>query len=290
MTISALLFRLINIGLMIGIPVFLALRFYRLGGGRFRPIWIGASAFILSQVGHIPFNQFIMLPLLEKGGITPGVSEWGPVVILGVAAGLSAGVFEEITRFLVQKYWLKEDHQEFLPLKYGIGHGGIEAILLGLIALIAFVQVMTLGNEGALSVFDPEQADLIRSQIATYWEIAWYHSLLGAWERISALAFHIGASLLVYKSIVEKNVGWLILAILGHTAVDAMAVVLPSRMSLIAFEGILFVLAAGWLVWAWYIRARDPQLPEQHHESLPNVQIQPPQITTEQIEESRYDE
>jgi uncharacterized membrane protein YhfC len=290
MTIAALLFRLVNIALMIGIPVLLVIRFYRLGEGKFRPIWIGASAFILSQVGHIPFNQFIMLPLLKRGGITPGVSEWGPVLILGVAAGLSAGVFEEVTRFLVQKYWLREDHEEFLPLKYGIGHGGFEAILLGMVALAAFVQVMTLGSEGALSVFDSDQAELISSQIATYWEIPWHHSLLGAWERVSALAFHIGASLLVYKSVVEKNVGWLIIAILGHTAVDAMAVILPSRMSLILFEGILFVIAVGWFVWAWNIRARDPQFPEQREEPLPNVQIQPPDITTEQIEESRYDE
>lgn len=290
MTTISIILRVVNFVLMIGIPVFLAMKIYRRGKAGFRPIWIGAAAFVLSQVGHIPFNQFLMFPLLEKIGISPIPREGFQLIMLGLAAGLSAGLFEEITRYLVLRFWLRKDHQELLPVKYGAGHGGIEAILAGLLALIAFVQVLILGGEGGLAGLDVEQAALVQSQLETYWAIPWQHSLLGAWERVSAMAFHIGASILVYKSIVEKKPLWLIIAVLGHTGLDAFAVVGVSKMDLVLFESILFVFTLAWLRWAWMVRARDPDETEIAQEPLPDLGFRATQITAEQIEESRYDE
>jgi uncharacterized membrane protein YhfC len=290
MTITGLILRLLNASLMLGIPCFLALKLYRRGKGSFRPIWIGAAAFILSQVGHIPFNQFVMLPLLESNGISSLSQEGTPLLILGIAAGLSAGVFEETTRYLVMKFWLKRDHNDFLPVKYGVGHGGVEAVLTGLLVLYAFVQVMALGGDGALSAFDPEQVALIQSQLEAYWAVPWQYSLLGAWERVSAMSFHVGASIMVYKSIREKKPGWLLIALLGHTVFNAFVVILAPKMDLILLEGILFLFAAGWLVWAWLIRVREPDLLDPVQAPLPEVRFKAPQITSDQIEESRYDE
>ncbi len=290
MTIPAVITRLLNAVLMLGIPCFLALKLYRRGKGRFRPIWIGAAAFILSQVGHIPFNQFVMLPLLESNGISSLSQEGTPLLILGIAAGLSAGMFEETTRYLVMKFWLKRDHNDFLPVKYGVGHGGVEAVLTGLLVLYAFVQVMALGGDGALASFDPEQITLIQSQLEAYWAVPWQYSLLGAWERVSAMSFHVGASIMVYKSIREKKPGWLLIALLGHTVFNAFAVILGTKMDLVLLEGILFLFAAGWLVWAWLIRVREPDLLDPVQAPLPEVRFKAPQITSDQIEESRYDE
>jgi uncharacterized membrane protein YhfC len=290
MTISAVILRVINIVLMVGIPVFLAMKLYRRGVSGFRPIWIGAAGFLLSQVGHIPFNQFVMMPILGENGITPGVQSGVSVLILGAAVGLSAGVFEETTRYLILKFWLKKDAGELLPVKYGAGHGGIEAVLAGLLALLALVQVLVLGGEGALAGFDPEQAPLIQSQMETYWAIPWQQALLGAWERISAMSFHIGASILIYKSIHEKNILWYFVALAGHTVLDAYAVIFVSRLDLVLLEAILFVFAAGWLAWAWFIRARDPEGAEADQAPRPETRFRVPQITSQQIEESRYDE
>ncbi len=268
----------------------MALKLYRRGKGSFRPIWIGAAAFILSQVGHIPFNQFVMLPLLEANGISPSGQDGASLLVLGIAAGLSAGIFEEITRYFVMKSWLKGEHNDFLPVKYGVGHGGIEAVLTGLLVLYAFVQVMVLGGEGALSAFDPEQVDLIQSQLEAYWAVPWHYSLLGAWERVSAMSFHVGASIMVYKSIREKKPGWLLIALLGHTVLNAFVVVLAPKLDLVLLEGVLFLFAAGWLAWAWLVRVQEPDLLEPHQSPLPEVRFRTPQITSDQIEESRYDE
>ena len=288
MTIIGMILRILNAGLMIGIPVAVALLIYKRGKSGFRPIWIGAAVFILSQVGHIPFNQFLMVPGLKALGVDVaaqgGISLW----VLGVAAGLSAGVFEEVARYLALKFWLKKDTHTLLPLKYGIGHGGVEALLLGLLALFALIQVVVLSGDSLEALVPPEQIELALSQIETYWAVPWYHSLLGAAERISAMAFHIGASILVYKSVRTKNLLYLIIAVLGHAVLDAVAVVGVRQLDFLLLEGILFIFAAGWLYWAWRIREIDPE----DDLDLPapgQVQISAAQVSTEQIEESRYD-
>jgi uncharacterized membrane protein YhfC len=288
MTILGLILRILNAGLMIGIPVTAALLIYKRGKSGFRPIWIGAAVFILSQVGHIPFNQFLMVPGLRALGVDlaaqGGISLW----VLGVAAGLSAGVFEEIARYFALKFWLKKDAHTLLPLKYGIGHGGVEALLVGGLALTALVQVLVLRGDGVIAALDSEQVALIQSQLQAYWAIPWQQSLLGAWERSSGMMFHVGASILVYKTVRSKKPIYLIAAVLGHTLLDTFAVVAVQQLDLVLMEAILFVFAAGWLYWAWRIREIDPDeglelpVPDQ-------VQISAAQVTTEQIEETRYD-
>ena len=196
MTTLGLIFRTINVILMVGLPILAALLIFRRGQGGFRPIWIGALAFILSQVGHVPFNQFALLPGLERLGVDLTGQAGSSLAFLALGAGLSAGLFEEITRYLVFRYWLKEG-DSLLPVKYGIGHGGVEALLAGLLALFALVQILVLNNNGALAAFPSDTADQIRSQIATYWAVPWGQALLGAWERLSAMLFHVGASLMV---------------------------------------------------------------------------------------------
>jgi uncharacterized membrane protein YhfC len=288
MTTIGLIFRVLNILLMIGIPIAAGLYIYRRGKGGFRPIWIGAAAFVLSQVGHIPFNQFLMLPGIEALGFDPAATSGISLVVLGIAAGLSAGIFEEIARFLVMKYWLKKEVHTLLPLKYGIGHGGIEAVLLGLFALAALIQIYIFSGEGMLDTLPADQVELARSQIEAYLAVPWYLSLLGAWERVSAMAFHVGASILVYKSVRSKNLLWLVIAVIGHTLLNAIAVIGIQKLDYVPLEAALFVFAVAWLIWAWKIREQEP---EDEEDPLPPGQIEIPdgQITQEQLDASRYD-
>ena len=177
-----------------------------------------------------------------------------------------------------------------LPVKYGIGHGGIEAFILGILALIGLIQVIFLAGDGALNSFPPDQALLIREQINLYWDMTWGLSLLGAWERISAMAFHLGASLLVYKAVRQKQSRWLVIAILGHTILDTFAVIAVQKLDFVILESILFVFAAAWLFWSWTQKViEDPEvIPAKHY---PKQLLRSDQhISGEQLEESRYDE
>jgi len=161
-------------------------------------------------------------------------------------------------------------------------------LLVGGLALTALVQVLVLRGDGALAALDSEQVALVQSQIGAYWAVPWYQSLLGAWERTSAMMFHVGASILVYKTVRSKKPIYLIVAVLGHMLLDAFAVIAVQQMDLVLMEAVLFVFAAGWLYWAWRIREIDPE--ESLELPVPDqVQISAAQITTDQIEESRYD-
>jgi uncharacterized membrane protein YhfC len=202
---------------------------------------------------------------------------------------LSAGIFEEAARYLALKFWLKNEAHTLLPLKYGMGHGGIEAFLVGLVTLTALVQVFILRGDGALAALTPDQAALARSQLEAYWAVPWFHSLLGAWERISAVLFHLGASLLVYKTVRTKKAIYLICAVFGHMLLNAFAVISIGQLDFMLMEGLIFVFSSGWLYWAWAIREVEPE--EVRELSVPGqVQYSAPRITPEQLNESRYDE
>ena len=113
--IAALL--LLNFLLMIALPVFLA----RWIQQRYRPGWgfwgMGAATFVLSQVGHIPFNLVV-----QQAGLLPDVSNGvGNLVITAVFLGLSAGVFEEGARTLTYRFWAKEARTWKTGLMLGAG-------------------------------------------------------------------------------------------------------------------------------------------------------------------------
>ena len=79
------------------------------------------------------------------------------------------------------------------------------------------------------------------------------------------------------------------IAIGGHALLDAFAVVALKVLDFILLESILLAFALGWLYWAWRVR-------EQPNEYVPVINLPRETIptagefTTEQLEESRYDE
>ena len=74
----------LNFLLMIGLPIALGVVLARRLKQRWGLFGVGAVTFVLSQVGHIPFNALAFR----------GAQAWPPAVV-ALALGLSAGVFEE---------------------------------------------------------------------------------------------------------------------------------------------------------------------------------------------------
>ncbi len=288
MTGWAIFIRLLNGILMIGIPFAAAILLIRRSKEGFRVVGIGVAGFILSQVGHLPFNQFLLLPGLQRWGVDLTAQAGGSLWALGVAAGLSAGLFEELTRYLIFRFWLRQESGAYVPWKYGIGHGGVEAVLTGGLALFALIQVLALGGEGALAGFPADQAEVIRSQLDTYWSVPWHLSLLGAWERVSALLFHLGASVFVYKAVREKNLLWFLVALLGHAAIDGFAVIAVKQMDLLLIELLIFIFGLIWAIWAWFVRPQGGQK-RTLDPPPPKLNLSARKITREQMEESRYE-
>jgi uncharacterized membrane protein YhfC len=284
--------RLLNALLMIAMPlvlgVYLALKLnvgWRLFG-------IGAVTFIVAQVLHIPFNYWVLNPIIEKLGL--GISQTGvQLVIVAILYGLSAGVFEEVARYIFYRFWLKKDSDRTWSsaVMFGAGHGGVEAIVLGLLGLIAFVQLLVLRDADLSTQVPVDQLELAKMQVETYWALPWYAALMGAIERVAAISFHISASVLVLQVFRRRNLLWLLLAIGWHTLLDAVAVFGMQTWGMYITEALIVSLGALSVVIVFLLRepdsAVDADNPSQREILTIDIETQKPSL--ENLEDSRYD-
>jgi uncharacterized membrane protein YhfC len=210
---------LLMIALPIGLGIFLAERL----GQKWRLFLIGALTFIASQVVHIPVN--IGLTALFAQGMLPQPPEawhlWFNPVVLGLTAGLS----EELARYAVYRWWIRDARTWAQALMFGAGHGGIEAILVGLSVAATYVAFIVLQTPGGLSQVPPEQQPLVAEQLAAYWSQPWPMTLLGAVERVWALCLHLSCAVMVLQVFRRGSLLWLVAAILWHAASNAVALI-----------------------------------------------------------------
>ena len=166
-------------------------------------IW-GALAFVVSQL-------LIRVPILQL--VLPNF-RWFAVMQLypwrnGLFLGLTAGLAEETARWIAARCFLRGKDTLGHGLAFGLGHGGIEAMLLtGPNMIAGAVMVLT----GLTALFPADGASVL---------------VAGA-ERIFAMAFHIGAALLVLHGVrTGRGFRYWALAVALHTVMDAAVVILP---------------------------------------------------------------
>ncbi|MCA9962224.1 MAG: YhfC family intramembrane metalloprotease, partial [Anaerolineales bacterium] len=110
----------VNVCLMLSMPLVLAVWLER----RRQPGWglfgAGALTFILSQVLHIPFNWLVQ----QRFQLLPtDLQVTGNLLLVSLFLGLSAGLFEEIGRYLTYRYWMTDARTWGKGLMLGVGHG-----------------------------------------------------------------------------------------------------------------------------------------------------------------------
>lgn len=231
--------------------VFVVAACYRYVRRRYDARWgvfsAGATGFAASQAVHLPLNA-----LLAAAVTRPLSAHLGPSAQLSLRAlvlGLSAGLCEELTRLVVLRYWKKSARGLGAGLAYGVGHGGLEALLTGFTALSTLLTVRF------SSRVSPAAA-------ARYFQTPFYDPLLAGAERVCAVTFHLCASLLVMLA-VQRGVRWpLALAILWHATTDGVAYYLAQRFGRGVAEGFLggtFFVSLALLAWcARELRAAGP--------------------------------
>ena len=211
--------------LMIGMPLALGaylIRRYRTGRSLFL---VGAVTFIGAQIFHIPFNAYVLNPMLASIGFGAAT---GPGLTLALAAlllGLSAGVFEEGTRWLVYRFWIRKARTWPQGVVFGSGHGGAEALITGMLALATLIQLIALQGQDLASVVPSEQLAAAEVQVQSYWSTPGWVFFLAALERASSLAVQITLAVIVLQAFVRPRGGlWLLAAIGWHALIDAVAV------------------------------------------------------------------
>jgi uncharacterized membrane protein YhfC len=278
--------------LMIAIPVALAILLKR----RFKHSWVlyfsGVLGFILSQVGHIPFNSLITM--LFQRGILPSPPESYTLLFNAIVLGLSAGLWEELVRYGMMRWWIAKPVRTWSKaVFFGSGWGGVEAILLGIVTLYAFVQLTILRTVDLSGVLSAEQWELAQQQIQAYWSTPWGTSLLGAYERLWAIVLQIFFTVLVLQAFTRGRAYWLWLAVAGHAAVDALAVYVMGRWGALPAEGVLTVIGLLALAGIFALRQPDPvEDAEPPPTALPVLDASSlalePTVTAEKLDDSRY--
>jgi uncharacterized membrane protein YhfC len=213
----------LNALLMMAMPILLGLFVAR----RLRASWglyaVGAATFVGSQVVHLPLNAG--LTALFANGILPVPPEGWRLPFNAVVLGLTAGLCEESARFLVYSFWIRSARTWREAVMFGAGHGGAEALLLGALVGLTFLNMLVLQNVDPASLPVPaDQRALAARQISDYWSAPWPATLLGAVERAFTLCFHVCAAVLVLRAVARRNLLWLGAAILLHTGGNASAI------------------------------------------------------------------
>lgn len=212
----------------IGLP-FIAL-LYAIYKKRYIPFGLGILAFVVSQVLlRIPLMQY-----MGQNSASYSLFSITQPVLFAIIIGLSAGVFEELARFVAMKFLMQQrDWQSgFL---FGAGHGGIEAVLFVGISAISLL-------------FSPS----IIASSELY--------LVGGIERLFAMLLHIGLSIIVLQGVVQKRFLYVVIAILIHGLVDALVgifpIYIPADYALIAIEGALALIALAVFIYSLRIKRR----------------------------------
>jgi uncharacterized membrane protein YhfC len=224
---------IVNALLMIALPIGVVLVQRRTRGAAWRLFALGAASFALSQAVHLPLLG--AWQSATRSGALPSFGATADAVVLGLLAALC----EEPARWLVLRFATKERGRD-AALALGAGHGGLEAIMLGVLALVGALNVMALGHATVADLVgsgvSADAAETAIDQVRVALAMPWYDAIGGAVERAIAIPLHVADSVLVTASMRRRQPALFALAVIAHAAADTIAV------------GLVGLHQPGWLV------------------------------------------
>ena len=153
---------------------------------------LGLLSFLVSQI----LTRIPLLGILTKNPKFI-IFQINNALLVGCLIAVSAGVFEEVFRFLFRRFLVREGVKISEPIIFGLGHSLMEIIYI-------FAPVIL---SSGLSVIRP----------------------LGIIERIIATLIHIELSIIIWNGfLVNKKYLYLLLAVLLHSICD---ILIPVAMS-----------------------------------------------------------
>ncbi|MBP5774129.1 MAG: YhfC family intramembrane metalloprotease [Clostridiales bacterium] len=235
--VSTSSFVLMGIGafLSIVVPVVIAIVWCRKKKEPFTTVLIGAAVFMLFAVILEKTIQNALIIPGQMGLPETSVSAFinARPFLLAFLFGLFPGVFEETGILIAFKSVLRKRTQRETSITYGIGHGGVEVVFVIGITLVAYIALGFAINSGeAMKEFEeafkemdqPWMIEQLTGQMKTITGFDLKSLCTILIERVFAVLFHIGASILVFYACRDKKKFWLYpLAIVIHTLVDGIA-------------------------------------------------------------------
>jgi ABC-2 type transport system permease protein len=254
----------ISVFVMIGLPIGAAVFWRR----RFRVPWlyfcIGIVTFLGAQAVHLPLNE-----LLNRIGLLPeGAAAGSQLIQSAVILGLTAGLTEELARTvgyaIVKRARRLED-----GILFGLGHGGIEAMIFGGVFLAASAGALWFVQQGgSLPGASAEQLAILYEQL----DLITQSPLLGlvsVIERILAMTLHVVLSIMVLQAFTRRQWLYVAVAIFYHAAVDAIAVYAANQLDNVwLIEGLVALMVAPGLIWLWRLARQSDMRPSTNRSSF----------------------
>jgi uncharacterized membrane protein YhfC len=224
--------------------------------------------------GALIFFLFQMITRVPLVGYLSGLLQGALIQSLPLqlvwftALVLTAGLFEEVGRYAGYRWLMRNEEKTWSKaVMYGLGHGGIESMLLVGLGMFNILVMVLLPLDQLPAQARPQ----VTQQLAAIASTPAWLLPLGAWERLWALPAHVALSVVVLQVFRRKNIAWLWLAIGLHALLDAMTGVaafhaqlgLDAMTASLLTEGLVALcgLAGLWLIWRLHEPDPPPALP-----------------------------
>lgn len=186
------------------LPIVLAVLCCRRSRNALFAVAVGAVCFTLGAIVlESAFHQLVL-------AFIPGLTENALLYI--VYGCLAAGLFEETARLIGLRFLCKRDASPVTGFSYGVGHGGIEAILLvGVTVLNNFIIMLTVNGgsvDSLLTGATEEQSSLVMAQLEQLAALPSTTFLAAGVERIIAISMHIALSVLIWMVVTKRLPMW----------------------------------------------------------------------------------
>ncbi len=225
-----------------------------------RYFWSGALVMLVSQ----PLTRVPLIAVLQNTVLAPLLRTsitftWIWVAIQAVTAGL----FEEGGRYIGYRLFMRREAKTWAKaVMYGLGHEGLEAVLLGggLQIVLPLLSIAVLSAIDLHTLPEASRQAAIQ-QIASINALPAWSPLLVAWGRLWSFPLQVALSVMVLQVFRRHQRRWFFLAILFHSLIDLLTLALPqaSGQSIalpLVLNGMLGVagLLGVWIIW----RLREP--------------------------------
>lgn len=256
----SIIFMVITLIMCFAFPILLAIMFWKKYQGKWFALLIGALAFVVSQL-------FIRIPIISF----LSTKEWyinfadNNFILFVIFLSLTAGLFEETARLIGFKILLKKDRlSDSNALMFGVGHGGIEAIVLVGLTYISNIIISIMINAGNTDIITANMtAQQATALVSQYVDTESYLFIFAGIERMATILFHIVLSILVYRSVRDKKLLGYFFAIGIHTLVNVVIVYFASINITISFAlVILLFIVSLWFVLRFIKDIRKANLEE----------------------------
>ena len=222
------------------LPIVLCIMVRKKTKAKFSSLFLGCATFI---VFALVLEQILHIIVLRTAGTTLTENIW----LYALYGATAAAVFEETGRSITMKFLMKKNLNRENALMYGVGHGGIEAILIVGISQISNIATAIMINSNqmgtVLNVLDEEQKAAMIESLSVLWTTPGYMFFMGGIERVSAIILQITFSILMYVGIKQGKKLFVLMAYVAHFAVDFVAVIAADKLSVLVVEIILILMS-----------------------------------------------